>query len=212
MPPESKDVPQLMADLVDWINQSASQNELPAPLIAGLAHYQFATIHPYYDGNGRTARLLTTLILHKSGYGLKGIYSLDEHYAKNLDDYYAALNVGASHNYYEGRAEADLTDFLNYFCDGMAEAFTAVEAQARQAAQRGAADQSRLLNQLDPRQKRLLILFKKHDSVTTAQIAKQLKLSPRTVRPLCRKWVEDGFLSLDDPSRKNRAYRLGQDY
>ncbi|HEB92582.1 MAG TPA: hypothetical protein ENI94_03765 [Gammaproteobacteria bacterium] len=44
------------------------------PIIAAIAHYQLATIHPYYDGNERTARLLTNFVLHKSGYGLKGIY------------------------------------------------------------------------------------------------------------------------------------------
>ena len=43
-----------------------------------------------------------------SGYGLKGIYSLDEHYAKSLPSYYAALTVG-SHNYYDGRAEGEVT-------------------------------------------------------------------------------------------------------
>ena len=74
MPPEASDVPELMQNLILWINASSQKNELPVPLIAGLSHYQFATIHPYYDGNGRTARLLTTLILHKSGYGLKGLY------------------------------------------------------------------------------------------------------------------------------------------
>ncbi|MEX1233242.1 MAG: Fic family protein [Planctomycetaceae bacterium] len=58
MPPEAKDVPKLMKDLVKWISQSEKQ-PLPCPLRAGIAHYQFATIHPYYDGNGRTARLLT---------------------------------------------------------------------------------------------------------------------------------------------------------
>ena len=57
-----------------------------SPVVVALAHYQFATIHPYFDGNGRTARLLTTLILHRSGYGLNGIYSLEEYYAQNLDD------------------------------------------------------------------------------------------------------------------------------
>jgi Fic family protein len=82
------------------------------PLIAALAHYQFATIHPYYDGNGRTARLLANLILHKAGYGLKGIYSLDEYYARQLTGYYEALTVGPSHNYHLGRAEADVTGFL----------------------------------------------------------------------------------------------------
>jgi Fic family protein len=112
VPPEAKTVPGLMADLMAWINQQLHEGDLPVPLIAALAHYQFATIHPYYDGNGRTARLLANLILHKAGYGLKGIYSLDEYYARNLAGYYEALTVGPSHNYHLGRAEADVTGFL----------------------------------------------------------------------------------------------------
>ena len=83
MPPEAKDVPGLMHDMVAWIKDSEVL-ELPCPIRAGIAHYQFATIHPYYDGNGRTARLLTTLVLHLGGYDLKGLYSLEEYYARNL--------------------------------------------------------------------------------------------------------------------------------
>ncbi len=64
---------------------------LPIPLVAGIVHYQFVTIHPYYDGNGRTARLLTSFIMRKGGYGLKGIYSLEEYYAKDLTRYYDAF-------------------------------------------------------------------------------------------------------------------------
>lgn len=119
MPPEASDVPTLMADLFDWINTRMSARDLPAPLVAALTHYQYATIHPYDDSNGRTARLLTPLVLYRAGYGLNGIYSLDEHYARNLNGYYAALTVGPSHNYYIGRAEADLTGFLNFFCDSL---------------------------------------------------------------------------------------------
>jgi Fic family protein len=44
MPPEAKDVPRLMEQLVSWIN---AKDELPVPIKAGIAHYQFATIHPY---------------------------------------------------------------------------------------------------------------------------------------------------------------------
>ena len=68
MPPEAKDVQGLMRNLVSWIKEN---EEIPCPIVAGIAHYQFATIHPYYDGNGRTSRLLTTLILHLGGYDLK---------------------------------------------------------------------------------------------------------------------------------------------
>jgi Fic family protein len=201
-----------MADLVRWINQQLQEDDLPVPLIAGLAHYQFATIHPYYDGNGRTARLLTTLILHKAGYGLKGIYCLEEYYARDLRGYYEALTVGPSHNYYLGRAEADVTGFLTYFCQGMAEAFAAVRAQAAAAAKRGARDMAPALRQLEPRQRRLLELFRTHDIVTAAEIAEHLGLKRRTVVGLCRQWLASGFLTLHNPSRKSRSYRLGKTF
>ena len=79
-----------------------------------MVHYQFMTIHPYYDGNGRTARLLATFILHKGGYGLGGFFSLGEHYARGLQGYYRALTIHPRHNY-SGRREADLTPWLEYF-------------------------------------------------------------------------------------------------
>src|SRR5215510_12007716 len=125
MPPEAKDVPALMKDLAGWIGAS-EPTYLPCPIRAGIAHYQFATIHPYYDGNGRTARLLTTLILHLGGYDLKGLYSLEEYYARNLGAYYKALTIGSSHNYYDGRANADITPWVEYFCDGIADSFESV--------------------------------------------------------------------------------------
>ena len=81
MPPEAADVPGLMRDLVDWIAQ-AERDELPAPVIAGLAHYQFVTIHLFYDGNGRTVRALATLILFRHGYDLGRFYSLEEEYVR----------------------------------------------------------------------------------------------------------------------------------
>ena len=212
LPPEAKDVPALMADLVAWVTEELTGGELPVPLVAALAHYQFATVHPYYDGNGRTARLLTTLILHKAGYGLKGLYSLEEYYARDLEGYYEALAAGPSHNYYFGRADADMTGFVAYFCRSMAEAFAAVRTQASRAGQRGASDRSPLLRQLDPRQRRLLALFRRQATATAAEMAAHLSLSVRTVGGLCRGWVSGGFLSLHDPSRKNRSYQLEPDY
>ena len=88
MPPEATDVPKLMKDFIDWLNLD---KETPILIKAGIAHYQYVTIHPYYDGNGRSARLLTTLILHKNGYDLKGIYSLEEYnerFDKKIDKAY----------------------------------------------------------------------------------------------------------------------------
>ena len=121
-----------------------------------------------------------------------------------------ALSVGDSRNYHMGRAEAEVTGFVDYFCHGMAEAFTAIRTQAATAAGRGSKDQSALLRQLAPRQREVLVLFKSQGTATTAEIATHLGLSPRTVTALCRSWITDGFLAFHDPSRKNRSYRLVQ--
>ena len=209
MPPEAKDVPTLMKALVVWLNEN---QELPCPLKAGVAHYQFATIHPYYDGNGRTARLLTTLILHQGGYDLKGIYSLEEYYARHLHAYYEALAVGPSHNYYLGRAEADITQWLSFFCDGMVQAFENVRHRAAEAATSGATDKAAALRQLDVRQRKILDLFLEYEVVTAKQIGAVFGFKPRTCSELCRKWTEAGFLVVIDPSRKARKYALAQEY
>ena len=210
MPPEAKDVPDLMAAMIAWINEQQQKADLPAPLIAAVAHYQFATIHPYYDGNGRTARLLTNVVLHKSGYGLKGIYSLEEYYARDLQSYYDALTVGQSHNYYFGRAEADITKWVLYFCEGMADAFAKIRLKASETAQQTGqgADQAALLRELDQRQKQVLSLFRESRFVTTSQMAKLLGIHPRSTLNLCKKWVAEGFLIQHGTSNKNRKYEL----
>ena len=208
LPPEAQDVPGLMQDLFDWVNLGIETGEYPAPVVAALAHYQFATVHPWLDGNGRTARLLATLILRKTGYGLKGIYSLDEHYARNLAAYYDALTVGR-HNYYDGRAQADVTHFIAYFCDGMAAAFAKIKAAASQTGATQIRDRPISLRDLDPRQRRLLVLFRNQGSATSAEMAAHLKLSPRTVVALCRQWTASGFLQCRNAARKNRSYCLG---
>ncbi len=205
MPPESKDVPLLMKSLAAWIKK---QNDLPVPLVASIAHYQFATIHPWYDGNGRTARLLTTLVLHLGGYGLKGLYALEEYYARDLGSYYAALNIGPSHNYYGGRAEADITPWIDYFITGMANSFDKVKARAGQAARAGEADLSAELRDLSPRQRKALALFQQQNEIAAADVQKLFRIQPRTARAWCADWVENGFLIVSDPSRKARKYRL----
>lgn len=209
MPPEAKDVPALMRQLIHWIKD---KQDLPSPLIAAIVHYQFATIHPYYDGNGRTARLLTTLILHLGGYDLKGLYSLEEYYAKNLLAYYKAISIGPSHNYYLGRAEADITGWVEYFCEGMAHAFESVVKQMTNAQNLGQQDHSALLRTLDPKQRKALELLKTYESITANQIGELFGFQPRTSTTLCKRWVDRGFLKVMDPSNKGRKYALAEQY
>jgi Fic family protein len=205
LPPEARDVPVLMRQLAAWID---AKDDLPVPLKAAVAHYQYATVHPYYDGNGRTARLLTTLILHVGGYGLKGLYALEEYYARGLKAYYEALTVGPSHNYYMGRAEADITRWVAYFIEGMATSFEKVHEQAKREAETGSRDQSRLLRDLDAKQRKVLTLFERSREVTARDIAALFGFQPRTAAALCQHWVGVGFLAIADPAKKSRRYRL----
>jgi Fic family protein len=211
MPPEASDVPRLMEELLDWLRRSEREG-VPCPIRAGIAHYQFATIHPYYDGNGRTARLLTTLILHRGGYDLKGLYSLEEYYARDLSAYYQALAVGPSHNYYQGRAEADITAWVEYFCAGMADSFESVRRRAREAADRGMRDDSAALRRLDPRQRRALELFRRSVVITSREVEALFGVSQRTARNILSSWVSGGFVLVVDPARKSRRYRLSPEY
>lgn len=205
MPPEAKDVPRLMDQLIAWINTA---DDLPAPIKAGIAHYQYATIHPYYDGNGRTARLLTTLLLHLGTYDLKGIYALEEYYARNLKAYYQALTIGPSHNYYLGRAEADITPWVAYFIEGMATSFEKVRDQALREAEKGGKDQSKLLRNLDSKQRKALALFQKSQEIAAKDVACLFGYKPRSAALLCQRWVEQGFLETTDPAKKSRRYKL----
>jgi Fic family protein len=123
LPPRPEDLPELIAALEIW-TEDARSSELAVPVIAGLVHYQLATIHPFNDGNGKAARLCADFILMRDGYGLSGLINPEEQYAEDLNSYYQALNVhGESIDYYEGRAEADLTSWLEYYLASMVKSF-----------------------------------------------------------------------------------------
>ncbi len=101
LPPPHRYLPSLMKELVAWIESS----QYPPPITAAVCHIGINTIHPYYDGNGRLARLLTKLILMKAGYPMTLI---EKFYYNDLDRYYEALNLADS-----------LTSWISYFCEGI---------------------------------------------------------------------------------------------
>ena len=111
IPPPAWEVPILMLELVDWLH-SDEANQLSPLLKAGIAHYQLVAIHPFLDGNGRTARALANLILYRSSYDIKKLFSLEEYYDVNSADYYEALQSVLT--------TGELTKWLEYFTAGIA--------------------------------------------------------------------------------------------
>lgn len=99
IPPEYSDVPGLLDELIEYVNTTDDH-----PLIvAAVVHYQLVTIHPFEDGNGRTARLLSGYIMDLNGYGFNGIGSLEEYFAYDVDEYYDSIQMGLPALYYSGR-------------------------------------------------------------------------------------------------------------
>lgn len=211
MPPEAKEVPKLMSEMAAWVRQ-VERSGMPGPIIAALAHYQFVTIHPYYDGNGRTARLLATFLLQRGGYGLRGFFSMEEHHARDLQAYYASLAVHKHHNYHRGRALADLTGWLEYFMTLLADVFGGASAEAAKYAKEGIPLEPEPLRKLDRRARTVLGMFARKDTVTAQEVAAALGLSGRMARNILAAWVKDGWLVVANASNRARAYQLSAIY
>lgn len=211
LPPVAKDVPKLMSELAGWVKY-AEKSKLPIPIIAGLLHYQFVTIHPYYDGNGRTARLLATFILQRDGYGLNGFFSLEEHHARELESYYNALTVNAGHNYYEGRNKADLTPWVEYFIVLLSKVFSEAKEETLRYAKKGISAEPQELRKLDHRARTIFSLFVKKEYITGRDVSETLGLSARMSRVLLNRWVKDGWLAAANTSNRARAYSLSAIY
>ncbi|MFW6222724.1 MAG: Fic family protein [Bacteroidota bacterium] len=211
MPPEAKDVPKLMKEMVAWVKESEKQ-KIPAPVIAALVHYQFVTIHPYYDGNGRTARLLSTYILFKHNYGLDGMFSLEEYHAIELDKYYRALATHRNANYYMGREKTKLNSWVEYFIDTLYASYEDLKSRVEARGVKGNTKESELIRKLDRRAKEIYPLFDRQDLIYSKDVARILKISTRTARERINEWIEAGFLEKTGTSNKNAAYRLGKKF
>lgn len=114
--PEAKKVPNLCGDLLEWINKS-EKKEINPIIVAGIVHQEVAAIHPFADGNGRTARSLATLLLYKRAYDFRRLFALEDYYNSDRQAYYKAINIGEN---YEKR-RTDFTFWLEYFVKGFKE-------------------------------------------------------------------------------------------
>ena len=110
-PPPFADVPRLMSELVSWLRKSGDGHPL---VVAGVAHLSMLDIHPFLDGNGRTARVLSQLLLHGRGVHVD-LVPMSAHYDFDRDAYYRALQTGRTTGHH------DMTAWLEYFLAGFAQ-------------------------------------------------------------------------------------------
>ena len=127
-PPRSYEVKDMVADFIKWLN-SEDGREVHPVLRAGISHYVLAYIHPFVDGNGRTARAFATLVMFSQGYDIKKFFSLEEFFDRNADRYYTTLQSVS--NQKAELADKDLTAWLEYFTEGLAEELERVKERVK---------------------------------------------------------------------------------
>lgn len=127
-PPQPFQVPYLLQDFLAWLNSEVARDIHPV-IRAGIAHYVLVAIHPFVEGNGRTARAFATLILLEEGYDIKRFFALEEHFDKDLDRYYNAFFVVDTQN--PDIAQRDLTPWIEYFTEVVAVELNKIKEKIR---------------------------------------------------------------------------------
>lgn len=128
-PPASLEVPFLVEEFFRWLNSDFGRREHPV-LRAGVAHYVLAAVHPFVEGNGRTARAFATLILFMEGYDIKRFFALEEYFDKHSDEYFGSLmEVSNQSHVLEDR---DLTPWLKTFTQALALELTRIKERIRE--------------------------------------------------------------------------------
>lgn len=185
-PPETEDVPRLVDDFLKWFKSSEAV-ELDPVLHAGITHYEIARIHPFIDGNGRTARIVASLVFYVRGFDVKRFFALDDYYDNDRKPYYDALKT-------VDPKTRDTTAWLEYFSKGIA---VSVEAIRKRVI--GLSKDIKILKKkgqfaLTERQMKIAERIISKGSITNREARELLGLSDEGIRKEITKLLELGVL------------------
>jgi Fic family protein len=127
-PPAAVEVPFLLEDFFDWLNDPSFLKIHPV-LRAGMTHYYLVAVHPFVEGNGRTARAFATFVLFRENYDIRKFFSLEEYFDKDAFAYYQALADVSNQS--QALSERDLTPWLVYFTQAMAVELTRIKEKIK---------------------------------------------------------------------------------
>lgn len=198
VPPHQDGVPELMGDLESfWHNE---QITVPHLVRIAISHYQFETIHPFCDGNGRIGRLLIPLYLVSHGLLAKPSLYLSDFFERHRANYYDALM--------RVRVSNDLIHWVRFFLRGVAETAT----KGRKVFQEILALRTEVeaailkLGKRAPNAKLLLNLLYRQPIVSAADVERELAVSTPTANKLVRDFEGLGMLTEVTGQARGRVY------
>jgi Fic family protein len=192
-PPKNEDVPELMKDLLEWIN-SEEARELNPIIETGIVHYEFVRIHPFVDGNGRTARVLAALILYLRGFDTKQFFCLDDYYDSDRSAYYRALQS-------VDQETLDLTNWLEYFAEGVNVSIETVKERVARLSSERLRKAKRGQIALTERQMRIVEFINRSGRITNRDIREMFKLSDEGALKEIKKLINLGVVKSQGKGR-----------
>lgn len=193
-PPANEDVPELIKELVEWLNSSEAK-ELDPIIEAGIFHYEFVRIHPFIDGNGRTARVLASLILFLRGFDIKQFFCLDDYYDSDRPAYYKALQS-------IDQKILDVTGWLEYFVEGVNVSINAVKERVVRLSSERLRKAKKGQIALNERQMRIVEWIVQNGKITSEDIQKMFKISRQAAHKIIKELVD---LDVIEPNGKGKA-------
>jgi len=199
IPPAHTELPELLSDFEFFLDNAEIQ--VPHLIKIAIAHYQFETIHPFLDGNGRIGRLLITLYLVSNGILDKPLLYLSDFFEKNKTLYYDNLTFVRSKN--------DLGQWIKFFLTGVIQtAENAVALLQTIMELKVSIEQERILMMGRRSKQGLTFLHQlfRQPVVTIKDVQKMTGLSPKAANDLVNVFVEQGILLETTGYERNRVF------
>lgn len=182
-PPDHQDVQALLKELFTFVKKN--EEEMDPIILAGIFHKQFVIIHPFIDGNGRSVRLATKVLLAKLGINTFNLFSFENYYNRNVSRYFA--NVGVVGNYYDIIQNLDFTQWLEYFSDGILDELSRVQKELENEIKTP-------ITIITSHQELILSYIKKHGFIRDKDYAKLTERAKATRTLDFKKLIEKGYI------------------
>lgn len=186
-----------MKELLIWVNERLNNSDMHPVLITATFVYEFLSIHPYQDGNGRLSRLLTTLLLMRQGYEFTQYVSFENIIEEQKEHYYRVLMAGQKDRY---KNTEKIDKWILFFLDSLVTLIKRLEAKYEVF--------NKLSKDLNDRQRSVLEFVKRKEIVRMSDLDEEFKdYSRNTLKKDMIYFVNEGLL-IKTGERKGTRYHF----